>query len=318
VSIEVHCPNPACARVHRVKNRWAGKRGTCPDCGAVIKVPDPSKALQAPPRPEEEATVAHEMPAEAMEFALPEYQQGEAEVVSEPGGEQANVILAQEVEEDADWDQDAITTGPAARAADLADEDEAPAPAGARFSWATALVYVLGVVSLLAVCAAPFLPGVSAEFTGPGAANLSARRQATFKEDKILFVIALPAAAAGLALAGLLAGLFRRRFSVPTLLLTYPAAILSLVILILATVAFRTIPESLAAEAQASIKTPGVQVTVKPGIDLYTAVAAAGAAALFLLIAVVLTLRRTWSRSIFIVLEVLLLSFGVLMHLVKA
>jgi hypothetical protein len=50
--IKVQCPNPACGKVHTVKNRWAGKTGTCPDCGAVISVPNattpPADDLTAP------------------------------------------------------------------------------------------------------------------------------------------------------------------------------------------------------------------------------------------------------------------------------
>jgi hypothetical protein len=37
--IEVHCPNPACARVHRVKNKYAGTRGKCPACQSWMYVP---------------------------------------------------------------------------------------------------------------------------------------------------------------------------------------------------------------------------------------------------------------------------------------
>src|SRR5262249_37065304 len=79
VSIEVQCPNPLCAKVHRVKNRWAGRRGTCPDCGTVIQVPDPiatppmlaptEKSYQAPA--EADATFVDEMQPQAMDFELP-------------------------------------------------------------------------------------------------------------------------------------------------------------------------------------------------------------------------------------------------------
>ena len=37
--IEVHCPNPVCARIHHVKNRYAGMRGHCPACKAWMYVP---------------------------------------------------------------------------------------------------------------------------------------------------------------------------------------------------------------------------------------------------------------------------------------
>jgi hypothetical protein len=39
-AIKVRCPNPACGKVHAVKKRWAGKTGTCPDCGTPISVPN--------------------------------------------------------------------------------------------------------------------------------------------------------------------------------------------------------------------------------------------------------------------------------------
>jgi hypothetical protein len=68
VSIEVECPNPDCAKVHRVKNRWAGKRGTCPDCGTIIEVPGgtpvPAPRHEPEPFPEPEpepAAVAAEV-----------------------------------------------------------------------------------------------------------------------------------------------------------------------------------------------------------------------------------------------------------------
>lgn len=37
--IEVHCPNPACAKVHQVKNKYAGTRGKCPLCQSWMYVP---------------------------------------------------------------------------------------------------------------------------------------------------------------------------------------------------------------------------------------------------------------------------------------
>ncbi len=37
--IEVHCPNPACARMHWVKDKYAGRRGRCPACQSWMYVP---------------------------------------------------------------------------------------------------------------------------------------------------------------------------------------------------------------------------------------------------------------------------------------
>src|SRR5215212_8101263 len=39
MSIKVRCPNPACRKVHTVHARFAGCRGKCPNCGAVMAVP---------------------------------------------------------------------------------------------------------------------------------------------------------------------------------------------------------------------------------------------------------------------------------------
>lgn len=39
MAIETHCPNPKCARLHRVKDRYAGMRGKCPRCGSWMYVP---------------------------------------------------------------------------------------------------------------------------------------------------------------------------------------------------------------------------------------------------------------------------------------
>src|SRR4051794_34272502 len=38
--IKVQCPNPACGKTYTVKNGSAGKKGECPDCEAVISVPN--------------------------------------------------------------------------------------------------------------------------------------------------------------------------------------------------------------------------------------------------------------------------------------
>ena len=43
--IEVHCPNPDCAKVHLVKDKYVGQRGKCPACSHWMYVPVP------PPRP---------------------------------------------------------------------------------------------------------------------------------------------------------------------------------------------------------------------------------------------------------------------------
>ena len=36
---KVQCPNPACRKVHTAKTIWAGRKGTCPDCGTALIIP---------------------------------------------------------------------------------------------------------------------------------------------------------------------------------------------------------------------------------------------------------------------------------------
>lgn len=38
--IKVYCPNPACGTPHRAPTRLAGRKGKCPDCGALISIPN--------------------------------------------------------------------------------------------------------------------------------------------------------------------------------------------------------------------------------------------------------------------------------------
>src|SRR5690242_5396932 len=37
---KVQCPNPACGKVHTAKTSWAGRKGTCRDCGAALIIPN--------------------------------------------------------------------------------------------------------------------------------------------------------------------------------------------------------------------------------------------------------------------------------------
>ncbi len=46
--IKVRCPNAACRKVHAVHPQFAGRRGKCPDCGAVVSVPAAPKSVAAP------------------------------------------------------------------------------------------------------------------------------------------------------------------------------------------------------------------------------------------------------------------------------
>jgi hypothetical protein len=289
VSIEVQCPNPDCAKVHRVKNRWAGKRGTCPDCGAVIRVPDPSAARPTPaegaPRraDDPEAAAAREMAPQAMEFALPDYPALQA------GGGEPEVTLAEEAAaEDFDWDQETEMNRLApAKVADPVEEERAVAPAAGELFWVTALLYVLAVVGLLVVCAAPWLAPES---------------QPSLDRARTPLLLGAAGAVALLVLAGLAVGFPRRQLGMASLRFTCPAALLGMGLLLLlsTTEVFRAAPRANA-----------------PGMDFYAALAGAAAAAVLLLVAVVVSLRQVWARSVFMALELFLLTFGILVRAVK-
>jgi hypothetical protein len=150
VSIEVQCPNPRCAKVHRVKNRWAGKRGTCPDCGTIIQVPLPS-AASPPPLPagkadrttaEVVATVSDEMPPQALEFALPQA----------PEDETATLVQVTN-DSDSGWDHDPnaglLASGLETTLAD--DEFPLPAPPAAKPLHPRWQSYLLAIISLLLI-----------------------------------------------------------------------------------------------------------------------------------------------------------------------
>lgn len=68
MSIQVQCPNPACGKVHKVKNRYAGKRCHCPSCHQVFNVPLASGNPASVERPTREPV---ERPASAPRATVP-------------------------------------------------------------------------------------------------------------------------------------------------------------------------------------------------------------------------------------------------------
>src|SRR4051794_2333128 len=71
MAIAVHCPNPDCAKIHQVKDKYAGTRGKCPLCGSWMYVPAAAPVPVAPkasppatvPALDETPFVAREEPA---------------------------------------------------------------------------------------------------------------------------------------------------------------------------------------------------------------------------------------------------------------
>jgi hypothetical protein len=189
VPIKVRCPNPECAQVHNVKDRWAGKRGTCPACGAVISVP---------------AAARDTVPLEPLR--------------DEPELEPTAVdeVLASEVPEDEEYDE-------------RQDEPyEEPVRAAGRSWWVrpTTILTLLGLVALVVVAFLPLLPGPSATVTSRGRMlGDPTFKNYTVPPDALATFLMLVILGLGLAAAGLV--LSRRRRDWVALLPVYLALALT-------------------------------------------------------------------------------------------
>jgi HEAT repeat protein len=51
-TLTLDCPNPSCRRQLRVSAKHAGKRGRCPNCGQIIRIPAVGHGLDGLPRPD--------------------------------------------------------------------------------------------------------------------------------------------------------------------------------------------------------------------------------------------------------------------------
>jgi hypothetical protein len=295
MSIPVQCPNPACAKTHRVKNRWAGKRGTCPDCGSVIEVPGVPLAQSVASVPGPGAT-----PDSYAEDIRPL----SADITEEDSApEEPGVVAAEEETLIADG---AITEEPEPfLAEELPDADaatEAPtAPSGKRFSGLTAMLYLLGILGLGSVAAAPYLPMQAIS----GDSELYQKvASSSEKKEPPSFLLGVPAAAAAIMLVGLLASLAFRNFGLATLLTAYPSVFLAGVCLAFWGLLIRWL---YAFDQKITAESPQrfgkfVEVTMGPGA--WAAIGGSAAATAFLIIAILRTHRRLWAKTSFAVLAV--------------
>lgn len=272
--IEVHCPNPSCARVHLVKNRYAGMRGRCPACKSWMYVPKsgflPSMAT---PRPEglEEMAAWQETPPLRTRGAS-----GKAAVLDESESTRSST-----------------RTPPMEEPLAVQELDEASQPPKPRFSRLAALLLFLGILALGAVAAAPYLEKHSRTLTD------GSRRLYGIADEHALSVSAAPGGVAVVVLLALLAGLLAGRFTAVCAFLLYLALGGAAAILFLATHAFRG-------------ETLEVVRGSLPGSlqQAHVAVGGAAGACLLLLLAAVVLHRRWWSRILGFLLLVTLIVLG--------
>jgi hypothetical protein len=258
--IEVHCPNPACARVHAVKNRYAGMRGKCPACGSWMYVPEHGQLpSMIAPRPE-----GLEKAAWAPETAKP----AAREAADEP-------VLA-------------------------TLDEPAPARPRPPFSWLGAALVLLGMAGLGLVIAAPYLPKPELAGAAEAGEEGSMRNPKGIEAGEFHHFLQMlaPGVAAG-ALLCLLTALVMRRFDFPSLLLLYLTTVGAALVLLLALHTYRgeaKIVQRVRELAERRSAAGQGGVTMEPGWQLHALLGgAAGACALFLLAAVVVH-RRWWSK----------------------
>ncbi len=280
--IEVHCPNPNCARIHLVKNRYAGMRGKCPACAAWMYVPVvgnmPSLVTPRPPELEAAAAAGNaEPPAPVLqavslaEVELPPV----AEAVAEPARPRRHPRVEEEEE-------------PALAVAEIDEEEPDEEKPRKYFSWVALLLVFLGMLALGAVAGAPFLPPPKHD---------SPTRAALTGIDPVYqqIIIGGPIGVAVVAALCILLGLVGRRVGIFDLALLYICLLGSSVLLVFALETFRRDlvgKESIINKLEQS--TPPVKVDI--GYQYYAMAGGAAAGCLFFLLAAPFMHRRWWSR----------------------
>jgi hypothetical protein len=274
--IEVHCPNPVCARIHSVKDKYAGMRGKCPTCGSWMYIPE----LQQVPAPRPEAVDT------TLPWTAPAQRSALGEALQEPP------LRVRDEEDDR----------PARGKARPEEPTEGDPKLKPRFSWAAAVFLVLGMLSLGAVAATPFLDVGEFEATGVFATDYGSRKPEGIKKEFKTWVMAVPGGIAGMALLSLLAGMILKRFGIVSLFLVWLATVGSAGLLFIALTSFRNetrnkekIEESVA-KGQETGKSGEVTITL--GQYLYAGLGGAAGACLFFVLAGVAMLRRWWGRML--------------------
>lgn len=341
MSIVVECPNPDCGKTHRVKNSWAGRRGTCPDCGAVIEVPVPEGTPMPRPKapnarkpklaPEQ---VAEETVAWGAEEAGVEVSEEVGEAVADDpfstSLEESPVrkLPASAIEDDpfstALPDEQAPVKPANKKKPNPLDEEavieeaegepteeepaEAATPKLSRFTVAT---FLLGALALGGMASVPYLPGRHVVLPEAAKALVKIPEYPnTILEERKLFVVAIFGGLGALALVGLIAGTISGRFGVFSLVILYLLEAVTIFALFVSAMLYlEQMNEKRIATKNAS---PLGALTYDLGIDVFVAIGLAAAATLLFAVTALRIHRRTWARIVFAVLVLALLGLGAL------
>jgi hypothetical protein len=282
--IQVHCPNPACAKVHWVKDKYAGQRGKCPACThwMYVSIPEPKAADSA------------------------------GDYVEDVG---KSMMLGEQIPLPQKPRQQPVDATPATAApaqapeAPEAPKAQEPAPKR-RFNWAAAALVLLGVLGLGAVAAAPYLERPATGATGALGKVLEGKQPKGIDPQYTPIVTA----AAGSLAAACLLSLMLWRLGFLSRSLLYLATIGSAVLLFVGVAVLRSEMEVFQAFLHTvdQVKGSGVAGEAAPwlGPQLYAAVGGAAAACLFLLLGVLVFHRHWWSRMLAFIVLGAIIAFG--------
>ncbi len=293
--IEVHCPNPECAKVHQVKDKYAGMRGKCPACSSWMYIPKPAAPTvqivspemevqeEAPWNAPQPAGAGRESPVRAPRKESVEKKAPVTVVVREEPRLPAGGVKAEE-----DADENPV---------DVKPDAEKPKKA---FSWLAAMLLVLAMLFFGAITTTPYLPIGGVTATGYFKPIYEQRTFRAMKEDQELYVIAVPAGGAALVFLALLVGIITRRFGFLSLFLVYVSALLAAALLFVAVYAFHDQSEEIARIRErvvdAKLKGKAGDVDLSLGQYLWVGLGGAVGASLSLILAAVVMHRRWWSR----------------------
>jgi hypothetical protein len=346
MSIEVRCPNPTCGRVHRVKNKYAGKRGQCPSCGDWMMIPAPALAgpplaspvfphapepvpppMHAPPLgldeatlllPPEESALPHEWHAPRPGAALDE----DVTVIDVPDEVPARASRAPAALPKRRLEPEVEVADEVIEEAELDEEEPRPRKSTRRFSWLVCAMLFFATLGLGAGSVVPHLDGPTAKATGPLQRSPKMRALKSYVPDDYLWPVTIaPASVALLAVLGLMVAMGTRNFGFFPLLTTYLATLTTVAGLALAITSAFHVQEAfddMTAQARRLGNEQRVELTTSWGLGPPVALIG-GASALFLFsVSLLLMHRRAFTRILSVLVLLVACGAGVVVILTSS